>query len=83
MVPSKEVIDPSLPRKKRSKQQTAETTNDDEGSFCEGLHAPGANESKKNLSWGRGIKEDWDRTVGTYWLAEMTNIQQKTIAVTL
>jgi len=71
-----------LPRKKRAKQKTAETNFDDEGSFCEGLDAPGANESENNLSWGRGIKEDWDRTVGTYWLAEMTNIQQKTIAVT-
>jgi len=68
--------------KKRTKQKTAETNFDDEGSFCEGLDAPGANESENNLSWGRGIKEDWDRTVGTYWLAEMTNIQQKTIAVT-
>jgi len=79
---SKEEIVPPSPRKKRSKQQTAETTYDEEGSFCEGLDAPGDNESEKNLSWGRGIKEDWDRTVGTYWLAEMTNIQQKTIAVT-
>jgi hypothetical protein len=38
---------------------------------------------QENLSCGRGIKKDWNRTVGSYWREEMTNFNQKTIAVTL
>ena len=34
-------------------------------------------------SWGTGIIGDFKRTVGTHWVAEMTNFNQKTIAVTL
>uniref|UniRef100_A0A7R9WXV3 Bicarbonate transporter-like transmembrane domain-containing protein n=1 Tax=Craspedostauros australis TaxID=1486917 RepID=A0A7R9WXV3_9STRA len=32
--------------------------------------------------WGRGIVNDIKRTVGTHWVEEMTNFNQKTIAVT-
>ena len=31
--------------------------------------------------WGRGIVQDFRQTVGTYWRAEMTNFNQKTLAV--
>lgn len=32
--------------------------------------------------WGRGIVNDFKRTVGTHWVKEMINLNQKTIAVT-
>ena len=32
--------------------------------------------------WGRGIVADVKRTVGTHWVQEMTNFNQKTVAVT-
>jgi len=31
--------------------------------------------------WGRGMMNDFKRTVGTHWKAEMTNLNQKTVAV--
>mmetsp|Transcript_16694 Transcript_16694/g.21809 ORF Transcript_16694/g.21809 Transcript_16694/m.21809 type:complete len:608 (-) Transcript_16694:182-2005(-) len=34
-------------------------------------------------SWGTGIISDFKRTVGTHWVTEMTNFNQKTFAVTL
>eukprot|EP00522_Entomoneis_paludosa_P009529 CAMPEP_0172443000 /NCGR_PEP_ID=MMETSP1065-20121228/3310_1 /TAXON_ID=265537 /ORGANISM="Amphiprora paludosa, Strain CCMP125" /LENGTH=331 /DNA_ID=CAMNT_0013193055 /DNA_START=494 /DNA_END=1485 /DNA_ORIENTATION=+ len=33
--------------------------------------------------WGSGIIKDFKRTVGTHWVTEMTNFNQKTVAVTL
>lgn len=33
--------------------------------------------------WGKGIISDIRSTVGTYWLKEMINFNQKTVAVTL
>jgi hypothetical protein len=33
--------------------------------------------------WGKGIIQDFKRTVGTHWVKEMTNFNQKTVAVTL
>ena len=33
--------------------------------------------------WGKGIVRDFKRTVGTNWLKEMTNFNQKTVAVTV
>ena len=33
--------------------------------------------------WGVGIIKDFKRTVGTHWKEEMTNFNQKTVAVTL
>jgi hypothetical protein len=33
--------------------------------------------------WGRGIVNDFKRTVGTHWFEEMTNFNHKTVAVTL
>jgi hypothetical protein len=33
--------------------------------------------------WGRGIMSDIRTTVGTHWISEMTNFNQKTVAVTL
>ena len=33
--------------------------------------------------WGTGIINDFRRTVGTHWVKEVTNFNQKTIAVTL
>jgi hypothetical protein len=32
-------------------------------------------------SWGRGIVNDIRRTVGTHWISEMINLNQKTVAV--
>ena len=37
---------------------------------------------KANM-WGRGIVEDFKSTIGTHWRSEMSNFNQKTIAVTL
>ena len=34
-------------------------------------------------TWGRGIINDFRRTVGTHWVEEFTNFNQKTVAVTL
>lgn len=36
-----------------------------------------------NQSWGRGIRDDFRETVGTWWFAEMKNFSSKTIAVSL
>ena len=33
--------------------------------------------------WGAGIINDFKRTVGTHWVTEFTNFNQKTVAVTL
>jgi hypothetical protein len=33
--------------------------------------------------WGKGIIRDFKRTVGTNWIKEMTNFNQKTVAVTV
>ena len=33
--------------------------------------------------WGKGIINDFKRTIGTWWLKEMTNFNQKTVAVSL
>lgn len=33
--------------------------------------------------WGKGIINDFRQTVGTHWWKEMTNFNQKTVAVTL
>jgi hypothetical protein len=33
--------------------------------------------------WGKGIINDFRQTVGTWWIKEMTNFNQKTIAVSL
>ena len=33
--------------------------------------------------WGKGIVRDFKRTVGTNWIKEMTNFNQKTVAVTV
>ena len=38
---------------------------------------------EKGNFWGKGIIGDFKRTVGTHWVKEMTNFNQKTIAVTL
>ena len=35
------------------------------------------------MRWGKGIVRDFKQTVGTHWLKEMTNFNQKTVAVTL
>lgn len=33
--------------------------------------------------WGKGLIADIKRTVGTHWIEEMTNFNQKTVAVSL
>ena len=33
--------------------------------------------------WGRGIVQDFRNTLGLWWGREMTNINQKTLAVSL
>ncbi|CAB9515057.1 Electroneutral sodium bicarbonate exchanger 1 [Seminavis robusta] len=80
----------SSTRRKREKQDTARTTvdNDDVDSFFHGSNGDDGeeeeapNEELENLGWGRGVVKDWKRTVGTWWWYEMTNFEQKTIAVT-
>lgn len=41
------------------------------------------NIDKGGLGWGRGIVQDFQRTIGTWWCAEMTNLNTRTFAVTL
>jgi len=68
----------------RERQGTAGTVfNNEENNFFNGTTTDTPEKTKPNLSWGRGIKADWDRTVGTHWWKEMTNLEQKTIAVTI
>ena len=38
-------------------------------------------EDHENNSCGRGIIKEWKRTIGTWWIKEFTNFNQKTIAV--
>jgi len=33
--------------------------------------------------WGRGIRDEVKSTIGTYWVSEMTNFNQKTVAVSM
>lgn len=35
----------------------------------------------ENNKWGKGIVKEFKATVGTWWVKEMTNFNQKTIAV--
>ena len=35
------------------------------------------------MPWGKGVLSDFKRTVGTHWLSEIINFNQKTIAVSL
>ena len=80
---------------RRQKQSTAQTTigddNDEEvNSFFHGSEA-GQEEADNNkghqsegpLTWGRGVRKDWNSTTGAHWWMEMTNFHQKTIPVTL
>jgi len=73
---------------KLEKQQTEATTTSveekDDRFFIESNVTNNEEEEvKQKFTWGRGIKDDWQRTVGTYWLEEMMNLKQKTFAVTL
>ena len=83
-------------RCRREKQDTAKTVRDgdDVDSFFHGsnaeddlglgqLEGPLMDEPEEKLGWGKGILRDWRSTVGTWWWFEMTNFEQKTIAVTL
>ena len=38
-------------------------------------------EGSRGRGWGRGIKMDVQNTIAKYWKSEMTNLNQKTIAV--
>lgn len=81
-------------KRQRAKQNTAATAyaGDDGDEFfggSENISTDGNDDTNtdesltENLSCGRGIITDWRRTVGTWWWKEMTNFNQKTIAVTL
>ena len=37
----------------------------------------------ESQAWGKGIVADFKRTVGTWWVKEMTNFNQKTVAVSM
>ena len=39
------------------------------------------NDTNHSYSFGRGIVDDFQRTVRTHWVQEMTNFNQKTLAV--
>ena len=43
----------------------------------------GHHDDDEPLSFGRGVVKDVKETLGTWWCAEMSNFQQKTIAVSL
>lgn len=45
------------------------------------MHSPTGTLSKLPTTWGRGIVQDFRRTVGTWWVAEMTNPNLRTVAV--
>jgi hypothetical protein len=47
------------------------------------IQNPGMIHMEEPQMWGKGIIGDFKRTVGTNWLKEMLNFNQKTVAVTL
>ena len=49
---------------------------DQSGHSFESMHKP-----ELGNGWGKGIIKDIKRTLGTHWVAEMTNPNQKTAAV--
>ena len=79
---------------RRKKQSTAQTiigddVDEDVESFFHGSDAgqegekKGHHQPQQPLTWGRGIRKDWNTTTGAHWWTEMTNFHQKTIPVTL
>ena len=78
---------------RRKKQTTAQTiigddVDEDVDSFFHGSDAGqegdrGHQPQVQPLTWGRGIRKDWNTTTGAHWWTEMTNFHQKTIPVTL
>jgi len=61
----------------RNSENTGRSFTHDE-SLSESDNRPWWNSSEM---WGRGIIKDFKQTVGSYWVMEMTNLNQKTIAV--
>jgi len=45
--------------------------------------SPSSQENDKPTTWGRGIMADIRGSVGTFWVSNMTNFNQKTVAVSL
>ena len=43
----------------------------------------GHHDDEEPLWFGKGVVKDVKETLGTWWCAEMSNFQQKTIAVSL
>lgn len=69
-----EINKQTSPTSYRKKQSTQETLADD---FM-GEHPTSATNTS---SMGRGIVRDFKQTVGTHWVGEMINFNQKTLAV--
>ena len=67
------------------KMDTAETMYMDEAPFDDEAEAIKVftDHSGEPARWGKGIVRDFKRTVGTHWIKEMTNFNQKTVAVTV
>jgi hypothetical protein len=71
-------MDTTVMLKREDTSRTADSHDDD--NLIEGAGKVTLDEPKR---CGRGIFEDLKATVGTHWRSEMTNFNQKTIAVTL
>jgi len=47
------------------------------------IEAAGKVKLDEAMPWGKGVIADVKRTVGTHWFSEVTNFNQKTVAVSL
>lgn len=56
---------------------------DDSVANADLLEDAGAVHLDEAQPWGRGMIKDFKTTVGTHWVSEMTNFNQKTVAVSL
>lgn len=86
--PTECVLSDSPSKSGRKKQSTSNTIladfNWDEDNSCYSSNEP-TKKGKKKYGFckniGQGIVEDFKQTIGTHWLKEMINFNQKTIAV--
>jgi hypothetical protein len=82
---STEIAPNDLSKEISKKTDTADTMYMDEAPFDNEAEAIKVftDHSGEPARWGKGIVRDFKRTVGTNWIKEMTNFNQKTVAVTV
>ena len=86
IMPSTEFASTESSKDIEKKMDTKETIGlDDEQFFDDEAEAikVTTDHAGEPMRWGKGIVRDFKRTVGTHWFEEMTNFNQKTVAVTV